>query len=157
MKTLIVCYSYYHYNTDRIALVFAKILGAEIKTPQEVNQKTLSDYGLIGFGSGIYDGKHHKSILDFVDDLPHVVNVKAFIFSTSGQIGSIASTYHQSLREKVRSKGFHVVGEFNCAGFDSYDVLNVDGHLNKGRPNEDDLKQAEAFAYGLKKSANDHE
>ena len=126
MKTLIICYSYHHNNTEKIASVFWKILDAEIKTPPEFNLNTLPDYVLIGFGSGIYNGKHHKSILDFVDNLPHVNNEKAFIFSTSGKIGSIVSTYHQSLRERLLSRGFQIVGEFNCAGFDAYDVLNVD-------------------------------
>jgi hypothetical protein len=30
----------------------------------------LAEYDLIGFGSGIYYGKHHKTLLDFVAGLP---------------------------------------------------------------------------------------
>jgi hypothetical protein len=38
---------------------------------------------LIGFGSGIYNGEHHKSILDLADSIDRQNNKKAFIFSTS--------------------------------------------------------------------------
>ena len=87
MKTLIICFSYHHKNTEKIASVFAKTLDAEVKTPSEVDPNGLSDYDLIGFGSGISFGNHYKELLDLVDKLPAVNNKKAFIFSTSGQTG----------------------------------------------------------------------
>jgi uncharacterized protein (TIGR00290 family) len=37
----------------------------------------------IGFDSGIYNGEHHKSILDLADRIDRQDNKKAFIFSTS--------------------------------------------------------------------------
>ena len=61
MKSLLVLYSYHHHNTEKIAKVFAKVLDAEIKTPQEIKPEELQDYDLIGFGSGIYSAKHHES------------------------------------------------------------------------------------------------
>ena len=33
---------------------------AEVKTPSEVDPNGLSDYDLVGFGSGISFGKHYK-------------------------------------------------------------------------------------------------
>jgi flavodoxin len=152
MKTLIICFSYHHKNTAKIALVFASTLNAEIKTPPEVNPNGLSEYDLIGFGSGIYFGKHHKVLLDLADKLPQVTNKKAFIFSTSGQTGKM-SKFHQKLREKLQSKGLNIVDEFNCAGFDTYGLMKIVGGLNKGQPNEDDLKQAEVFAQSLNQPA----
>ena len=53
MKSLLVLYSYHHHNTEKIAKVFAKVLDAEIKTPQEIKPEELQDYDLVGFGSGI--------------------------------------------------------------------------------------------------------
>ena len=35
MKSLIVVYSYHHHNTQKVAEVFARVLDAEIKTPQQ--------------------------------------------------------------------------------------------------------------------------
>lgn len=53
MKSLLVLFSYHHNNTEKIASVFAEVLDAEIKTPQQINPEELQEYGLIGFGSGI--------------------------------------------------------------------------------------------------------
>ena len=67
MKTLIVVYSYHHNNTQKVAEVFAKVLDAQIKTPQQINPEELQDYDLVGFGSGIDTGKNYKELLDFAD------------------------------------------------------------------------------------------
>jgi flavodoxin len=148
MKTLIICFSYHHKNTEKIASVFAKKLDGEVKAPSEVDPTILSDYDLVGFGSGISFGRHYSDLLDFADKLPMLTNKKAFIFSTSGQTGK-TSKFHQKLREKLESKGFNIAGDFNCAGFDTYGVLKIVGGIQKEHPNEEDLKQAEIFAKGL--------
>ena len=41
MKSLLVLYSYHHMNTEKIAKVFAKVLDAQIKTPQQIDFKEL--------------------------------------------------------------------------------------------------------------------
>jgi len=58
----------------------APILGAEIKTPDQTSPDALSDYDLVGFGSGVYFGKLHKDILEFADKLPQVNGKNALIF-----------------------------------------------------------------------------
>ena len=68
MKTLIVVFSYHHSNTQKVAEVFAKVLDAQIKTPQQINPEELQDYDLVGFGSGIDSGKNYKELLDFEKD-----------------------------------------------------------------------------------------
>ncbi|MGA3290314.1 MAG: flavodoxin family protein [Candidatus Bathyarchaeia archaeon] len=152
MKTLVICFSYHHKNTAKIALVFASALNAEIKTPPEVNPNGLSEYDLIGFGSGIYFGKHHKTLLNLADNLPQVTDKKAFIFSTSGRTGN-TSKFHKQLRKKLQSKGYTITGEFNCGGLDTYGLMKIVGGVNKERPNKDDIKQAEAFAQSLNQPA----
>ena len=57
-KSLLVVFSYHHNNTEKIAKVFAKVLDAQIKTPQQTNPEELQKYDLIGFGSGIDSGRH---------------------------------------------------------------------------------------------------
>jgi len=152
MKTLVICFSYHHKNTAKIALAIAGPLNAEIKTPQEIDPNGLSEYDLLGFGSGVYYGKLNKSLLELADKLPQVTGKKAFIFSTSGRTGN-GPKFHQQLREKLQSKGFNIINEFNCAGFDTFGLLIIVGGTNKGRPNEDDVKAAEAFAQGLTQPA----
>ncbi|MDH5374946.1 MAG: hypothetical protein OEZ21_09035 [Candidatus Bathyarchaeota archaeon] len=48
MKSLLVLFSYHHNNTEKIANVFAKVLDAQIKTPQQINPEELQEYSLIG-------------------------------------------------------------------------------------------------------------
>ncbi len=151
MKCLIVVYSYHHHNTQKIAEVMAKVLDAQIKTPKQTNPEELQGYNLIGFGSGIYGGKAHKDMLELADDLPQVSNKKVFIFSTSGggTVQYMAKT-HKLLKEKLQSKGYTIVNEFTCKGFNTFAFLKLFGGMNKGRPNEEDLKHAEEFASKLK-------
>ena len=157
MNSLLVLVSVHHKNTEKIANVFAKVLDAQIKTPKQINPEELQDYSLIGFGSGIYDGKHHRSLLDLADKLPQVTGRKAFIFSTCGvpRIGmteEIVEKNHAPLREKLQSKGYLIIDEFSCAGFNTNSFLKLFGGINKGRPNAEDLKHAEAFAQNLKQN-----
>ncbi|MHA1526665.1 MAG: flavodoxin, partial [Promethearchaeota archaeon] len=124
-------------------------LDAQIKSPQKINPKELQEYTLIGFGSGIYGGKHHKLLLDLADNLPQVTNTKAFIFSTSA---TITAKDHLKLREKLQSKGYMIVDEFSCKGFNTNSFMKYFGGMNKGRPNSEDLKHAEEFAQKLKQN-----
>ena len=153
-KSLLVLYSYHHNNTAKIADAFAKVLDAQIKTPQQINPEELQEYNLIGFGSGIYSAKHHKALLDLVDKLPQVTNKKAFIFSTSAIMGEAkVAQDHSLLRGKLQSKGYMIVDEFSCKGFNTNSFLKLFGGMNKGRPNAEDLKHAEEFAQKLKQNA----
>jgi flavodoxin len=151
MKSLLVLFSYHHKNTEKIAKVFAKVLDAQIKTPKQIKPEELQEYNLIGFGSGIYSDKHHKSLLDLADKIPQVTNKKAFIFSTSAVMGKekIAKD-HTMLREKLHNKGYTIVDEFSCKGFNTNSFLKYFGGMNRGRPNAEDLLYAEEFAHRLK-------
>jgi flavodoxin len=145
MKALLALFSYHHKNTEKIANVFAKVLNATIKTPQQINPEELQEYDLLGFGSGIYGGKHHKVLLDLAEKLPKVTNRKAFIFSTCSFERQVAEN-HSVLREKLQSKGYIIIGEFGCKGFNTNSFMRYFGGMNKGRPNAEDLKDAEKFA-----------
>ena len=159
MKYLIVVYSYHHNNTLKIAEVFGKVLDAQVKSPQQTSPEELTSYDLVGFGSGIDSGKNYQEILDFADKLPQVTKKEAFVFSTSGmpigvsgqqRLEEYTSKCHSTLKETLQSKGYTIVGEFGCAGFNTNKFLKYFGGINKGRPNSEDLKHAEEFAIKLK-------
>ena len=151
MKSLLVVFSYHHKSTEKIAKVFAKVLDAQIKTPEQINPDDLKEYNLVGFGSGIYSDKHHKRLLNLADNLPQVTNRKAFIFSTSAMMGEDkVAKDHSMLREKLQFKGYMIVDEFACKGFNTNSFLKYFGGMNKGRPNAEDLIHAEEFAQSLK-------
>ncbi|NPE08982.1 MAG: flavodoxin [Asgard group archaeon] len=148
-KSLLIVFSYHHKNTEKIANVIAGVLEAQIKTPQQVNPEELQEYDLIGFGSGIYSENLHKSIHELVDKIPQVINKKAVIFSTSAIAEK--NSNHKKLRKKLQSKGYEIIDEFNCRGFNTNSFMKFFGGMNKGRPNDKDLKHAEEFAQNLLK------
>ena len=80
MKSLVVVFSYHHNNTEKIANACAKVLGAEVKTPQQVKPEEIAEYDLVGFGSGIYSATFDPSVLDLADRLPRAGTTKAFLF-----------------------------------------------------------------------------
>ncbi len=57
--------------------------------------------------------------------------------------------YHRPLRRGLEKKGFEVVGEFSCRGYDTYGALWLIGGLNRKHPDEQDLLRAERFAEQL--------
>jgi flavodoxin len=157
-NALVVVFSYHHKNTETIAHVIAKVLGAPVKTSQQVNPDEISEYDLVGFGSGIYSATFDASILGLADRLPQVNNKKAFLFSTYGAPAFIASrefveNNHSQIRKKLMSKGYTVIGEFGCAGWNTNSFLKYFGGLNKGKPDAGDLRNAEEFARDMKQKA----
>ena len=146
MKTLIIYTSVHHQNTEKVAKVMAEELEADLVPAMEAQPGMPASYDLVGFGSGIYFGKHHKTLLQFVETLPAATGKRAFIFSTCGD-GKI---HHAALKEKLVNKGFAVADEFFCRGWDTVGPLKLFGGINKGRPDDNDLAAARAFAQGLK-------
>ena len=150
MKTLIIYNSIHQGNTEKVAEAMADVLEAKLVKPQDVDINAIAEYDLVGFGSGIYVGKHHKSILKLIDRMPFQKNKKSFIFSTSGmKEGGIFNRFNQSLKEKLSEKGFSIVDEFSCRGYDTYGPFKIIGGISKGRPNKKDLEQARKFAQNL--------
>jgi flavodoxin len=143
MKTLIVCQSYHHRNTKKIADAMAAVLHAEVFSPSDVNAEMLDGYELVGFGSGIAFGKHYAEIRKVVDQLP-AFHKKAFVFSTRG--APRQGSHHRALRRQLEEKGWTIVGEFSCRGYDTYGITKLMGGIAKGRPNEQDVRDAEEFA-----------
>ncbi len=131
----------------------AKAINAELLVAGQakIDPTVLSEYDLIGFGSGIYRGKHHESLFDLVENLPAMGNKKAFIFSPCG-MGKLAfvQNWHKTLKEKLLGKGFEITGEFSCRGFNTVGLFKLIGGTGKGKPDKEDLRQAEDFARSLK-------
>lgn len=149
MKTLIIYMSIHHQNTFKIAQAMARTLDAQMVRVPDANAKEVEEADLIGFGSGIYMFKHHALLLKFVDSLPTIKGKKAFIFSTHGD--SSVRGYHNELKTRLVKKGFDIVGEFDCIGWDTFGPLALMGGTNKTKPDESDIAAATRFAEGLKK------
>jgi flavodoxin len=142
MKILIVYMSYHHMNTEKVARAMAEAADATLAKADEVNPGDLVGYDLVGFGSGIYGGKHHTSILALADEMPPMEK-PVFLFSTSS---GYKEEFHTPLRRKVITKGCTIVAEFHCPG---ETTLLKFIRMNKGHPDEKDLEDARTFAKGL--------
>jgi flavodoxin len=153
MKSILIVFSYHHNNTQKVAEAMAKVLDAETKTPQQTPHEELRNYDLVGFGAGIDSGRHYRVLLEFADNLPHVDGESAFIFSTAGLTGDKKREKdHSKLREKLQSKGYRIIDEFQCKGFNTNSILKIIGGMNKDSPTAEDLKNAEQFAHNLKRN-----
>lgn len=149
MKTIIVCVSESHGNTLKIAKAMAEVLNAPVVSPEEFDVGKADEYDLIGLGSGIYKGKHHKSIIELAEKLPELdaeTDKGIFIFSTAGK-GDI--NQHRPLSLLISSKGYRNAGEFMCKGWDTSGLFKFVGGINKGLPNKTMIQQARDFAETL--------
>jgi flavodoxin len=151
LRSLVIVRSYHHGNTEKIAHAIACVLGAEVKTPDRVFPEQIREYDLIGFGSGIYSATFDPSVLTLADRLSYASGKRAFLFSTYGAPGfavtrDFVADNHAEMREKLQLKGYKVIGEFGCAGWNTNSFLRFFGGLNRGRPDAHDLRNAETFA-----------
>ncbi|HUL61858.1 MAG TPA: flavodoxin family protein, partial [Methanocella sp.] len=132
--------------TERVARAMAEVMGAKLALPEDVSPASLAEYDLVGFGSGIYFMRHHKTIRALVDRLP-ATSKDAFVFSTSGDPRNL----NGALVRQLEKKSFRIRGSFACTGWDTFGPYKLVGGLQKGHPDEKDLENARAFARGLVK------
>lgn len=139
---IIVYESIYNANTEKIARTMAQTLGCQFIKPQEALNTDLSKYKTIGFGSGIYFGCHHTSILEIVKGLDYSAQ-DVFIFSSRG--APVLGKYHEPLKKLLVEKGKRIAGEFSVRGYDETGPWVIIGGGNVGKPDEKDLKRAVNF------------
>ena len=103
--------------------------------------------GVGWFGSGVYYGRMHEALLEWLRGLPDAPEATkpAFVFSTSG-LPFLAKLWHRPLKQALATKGYQVTGEFACRGFDTWGPLWLTGGLNWRHPDKRDLARAREFA-----------
>ena len=155
-RCLLVVKSVHHQNTAHVAETIAGVLEAVVIAPEQVAYTSLENYSLVGFGSGVYYGRMHEALLSWVRGLPAtcVPAKPAFVFSTSG-LPVLAKLWHAPLKKLLASRGFDIIGEFSCRGFDTWGPLWITGGLNRKHPDELDLERAREFAGRLKAACAD--
>ena len=146
MKTAIVYASVHHKNTEKLVIAIAdKYPEVELIDATKTILKDLASYDLIGFASGIFYGKLHKSLISFItDNLP--AHKKAFVIYTCGQD---SPSYIKSVEELIKSKEAAFAGYYSCLAFDTWGPFKLIGGKNKERPNADDIRKAVEFYENL--------
>ncbi len=146
MKILIVVKSSHNDNTMKIAEAMSEVAPVTVTTLDDVKNYTLSQFDIVGFGSGIYYGKHDKQLLKFVEGVCDKKKY-SFVFSTSGSKNYEKN--NSTLVKLLESKNKIVLGSFGCLGLDKFFIFRLFGGINKGHPNIDDFEAAQNFILGI--------
>jgi len=146
-RIAIVVTSMHHDNTLKTARVMAAELKAVLFTPEQAFAEDLNKYDLVGFGSGIYFGQHHRALIRMVRSYSRVPQ-DVFIFSTAG-LPWLSRWFHWPLRRVLLKRGCRIAAEFSCRGWDNVGPLFFIGGINRQHPDARDLNRAVSFARQL--------
>lgn len=144
MRLAIVHVSVHHHNTAKVAAAMADAIDAELLTASEAMEHPNPSWDLIGLGSGIFFGSHHKSLLRFANQCQHLAQA-SFLFSTAG-LPSLGWLWHRSLRSILLRRQIRILDEACFPGWDTVGPLRWIGGIQRGRPNPHDLDRAASFA-----------
>ena len=107
MKGLVVYVSISHGNTEKAAKAISEVLGADLKDAKDIDLSMISNYDIIGFGSGIFHNEFHTQHRILVSEMP-TGSTRMFIFSTSG-FGT--TDFHTKKKKVVEDRGYHTVSD----------------------------------------------
>lgn len=139
VKTAIVYASVHHGNTKKVVDAIAKEYVVDLIDATKIKFADLSEYDVIGFASGVYFGKFHRSVLDFArENLPE--DKKVFFISTYGSKEGYAG-----IEKIAEDKNALIIDKFGCKGWDSFGVFALVGGIQKGHPNANELAEAVQF------------
>lgn len=143
MKTAIVYYSRHHGNTKKLIDALGKDVIAI--DASQVKQADLSAYDAVGFASGIYYSKFHKTVLEFArQNLPEGKPV-FFLYT----YGAEKSGYTKAISEAVATRRAKVLGEYGCLGFNTFGPFKLIGGIAKGHPTSSEISSAVEFYRSL--------
>lgn len=146
MKTAIVYYSRHHGNTKKLLDAVAAGQDVTLIDIAQARNADLAQYDAVGFASGIYYSKFHKSILKLAGEkLPQGKPV-FFIYT----YGAEKSGYTRAITEAVQKHSARILGEYGCLGFNTFGPFRLIGGMAKGHPTADEIKSAAAFYRSLK-------
>ena len=144
MSNVCIVYSSTHHgNTEKVLnKIKEKFPETVLIKAGDFNPDDFNRYEAIGFASGIFYLKFAKPVDKlFKRALASGVQKLFFIYTA----GAVNAGFEKSLRSKTEQSGKICMGIFGCKGFDTFGPLKLIGGLNKGRPNEDDFKNAIDF------------
>lgn len=105
------------------------------------------EYELLGIGSPVYYYRAPFNVTDFVNSLPSLSGLSAFVFVVHGAYrGNTGNT----IRRTLRLKGAKEVGYFYCYGADYFlGYLKEGCLLSPDHPSEEELESAGVFGHDI--------
>lgn len=141
MKTAIIYYSKHHGNTKKLLDAISQQHEVTLIDATQAPLPNLNEYDRIGFASGIYYSKFHKSVLNIAkENLPEGKDV-FFIYT----YGAKKDGYTRAIKNAVLKKSAECLGEYGSLGFNTFGPFKLIGGIAKGHPNNEDIEGAEKF------------
>lgn len=145
MKTAIVYYSKHHGNTKKLLDAIAQSHEVTLINVTEQPNADLSSFDRVGFASGIYYSKFHKSLLKFAEEkLPEGKPV-FFLYTC----GAEKKGYTDAISQAAAKHHGTLLGSYGCLGFDTFGPFGLIGGIAKGHPDTNELSGAVSFYEGL--------
>jgi len=149
MKSVLIYSSTHHENTKKLVDAIARENEIEVINAEEIREKDLSGYDLIGFVSGIFYLKFAEAVLSFARvNLP--ANKDVFLIATAG---NPREANFNAIARIVEEKNCKECGRFQCKGFDTFGPFKIVGGIQKGHPDEKEIQDAVEF---YKKMVDSH-
>lgn len=126
----------------KIAEAMSEVAPVTVTELENAKFYNLNEYDIVGFGSGVYFGKHDKELMKFVKSVDDN-KAYSFVFSTSGSKNFDKN--NRALVKLLESKNKTVLGSFGCRGFDKFFIFALVGGINKHHPDVDDFDAAQQF------------
>lgn len=145
MKTAIIYYSKHHGNTKKVLDAIASKNEVTLINVLENPTTDLSEYDRIGFASGIYYSKFHKTLLEYAKKYMPDGKKTFFIYT----YGAKKDGYTKAISEAVSQHNAEVLGEFGCFGFNTFGPFKLIGGIAKGHPDNTDIDKAISFYRGI--------
>ena len=142
MKILLIIKSTHQQNTLKIAEAMSEVAPLTVVELENVKNYNLAEYDIVGFGSGIYAGKHDKELIEFIQTLSDKP-AYSFVISTSGS--NKFAKYNKKLVSLLESKNKTVLGSFGCKALTTFFIFKLFGGINKNHPDETDFDAAQQF------------
>lgn len=145
MKTAIIYYSKHHGNTKKLLDAIAEKNDVTLIDVTQNPAADLTEYDRIGFASGIYYSKFHKSLLTYAETYMPEGKQTFFIYT----YGAEKNGYTKAITEAVKKHNAKILGEFGCYGFNTFGPFKLIGGIAKGHPDKTDIDHALSFYTGL--------
>lgn len=145
MKTAIVYYSKHNGNTKKLLDAIAAKNEVTLIDVTDSPAADLGGYDRIGFASGIYYSKFHKTLLKYAEENLPAGKPVFFLYTC----GAEKEGYTSAIAEIAKRKNAEILGSYGCLGLDTFGPFKLIGGIAKGHPDSADLKKAVAFYEGL--------
>lgn len=137
----VVYHSEHHGNTKKLLDGIAASCPLDLFDAVNAEKADLSKYRAVGFASGIFMGKLHSSLYDFLKKSPALPQ-QAFLLYTSG---SDNKKYGDGFASLLKESGLQVLGVYHCRGFDTAGPWKLLGGIAKGHPSQEDIENGVRF------------